>query len=250
MKTTNNTVLVTGGGSGIGFDIARRFHAAGNKVILVGRSETKLKEAAAQLPGADYLTADVTDRTAVANLVIQLTSTYPNLNILVNNAGKAYKHLLDQAVDTQALAREEMETNYLAPVHLTDRLLPHLKQQQEAAIINISSIVGFVPALSIPTYSASKAALHSYTQALRLTLAATAPQIQVIEVMPPLVDTAFAAALEGDKIKPRQVADELWTALEKNQTEVHVAGTAKLYQLFLQSPAAAARALNGIKEAS
>lgn len=249
MKTTNNTVLVTGGGSGIGFEIARRFQSTGNKVILVGRSETKLKEAAAQLPGTDYLVADVTDRASVANLVVQLTATYPDLNILINNAGKAYKHFLDQGIDTQALAREEMETNYLAAVYLTDLLLPHLKQQQEAAIINISSIVGFVPALSIPTYSASKAALHSYTQALRLTLAATAPQLQVIEVMPPLVDTAFAAALQGDKIKPRQVADELWTALENNQTEVHVAGTAKLYQLFLQSPAAAARALNGIKEA-
>lgn len=248
MTTTNNTVLVTGGGSGIGFEIARRFLAAGNNIILTGRNEAKLKEAVAQLSGAEYLVADVTNRAEVANLVIQLTSTYPNLNILVNNAGKAYKHLLDQAVDTQALAREEMETNYLAAVHLTDLLLPHLKQQQEAAIINISSIVGFVPALSIPTYSASKAALHSYTQALRLTLAGTAPQVRIIEVMPPLVDTAFAAALQGDKIKPRQVADELWTALENNQTEVHVAGTAKLYELFLQSPAAAARALNGIKE--
>lgn len=157
MTTTNNTVLVTGGGSGIGFEIARRFHAAGNNIILTGRNEAKLKEAVAQLSGAEYLVADVTNRAEVANLVIQLTSTYPNLNILVNNAGKAYKHLLDQAVDTQALAREEMETNYLAAVHLTDLLLPHLKQQQEAAIINISSIVGFVPALSIPTYSASKA---------------------------------------------------------------------------------------------
>lgn len=249
MNTSNNTVVITGGGSGIGLAIARQFHSAGNQVILVGRNEEKLKQAAAQLPGVHYLTADVTDPASVQQLVQQLREAYPQVNILVNNAGKAFLHSLSQPADHETLARQEMETNFLAAIRLTDQLLPVIQQQPQAAIINISSILGFAPALSIPTYSASKAALHSYTQALRLSLAATAPHVRVIEVMPPLVDTAFASEIPGNKIKPAQVAEELWLALEKNETEVHVAGTAQFYQLFLQSPAAATRVLNGLTEA-
>jgi len=244
MQTSQNTILITGGGSGIGLETAKQFSENGNKVIIAGRDESKLRKAIAQIPKADYIVADVTVEKDIKTLVHRITREFPDLNILMNNAGHGSLHRLSDLKDAVAVARREMETNYFAPVNLTTKLLPLLLQSREAAVINVSSIVGFVPSLSLPTYSASKAALHSYSQVLRLSF----PNLRVFEVMPPLVDTEFVKDIPSDKkIPASQVASDLLASMKANNYEVHVASTANLYQNFLGRPDQALLALNGLQ---
>jgi uncharacterized oxidoreductase len=246
MKTTNNTMLITGGGSGIGFETAKLFSTLGNTVIIVGRSEEKLKAAAGKLGHAHYFVADVTNNEHVDALVKEINTRFPRLNILMNNAGRAVLHNVSNSYDAASIAREEMETNYFATINLTNKLLPLLKSQSESAIINVSSIVAFAPGLSLPTYSASKAALHSYTQSLRLSLKSEG-NVKVFELMPPLVDTEFAKDIPSDnKIPPQEVAEDLVRSMEQNNYEVRVASAEKLYKSFLSQSDKAVLALNGL----
>jgi uncharacterized oxidoreductase len=246
MDTRNNTILITGGGSGIGFETARLFSKTGNKVIIVGRNEQKLREAAFKLENTVPIKCDITNEEEVNKLVSEINFNHSDLNIVMNNAGKAYAYST-AAEDVHAFekAREEMDTNFLAPVRLTELILPLLKQKNEAAIINISSIVSFAPGMILPTYSATKAALHSYSQTLRLLLKKST-QIKLFEVLPPLVDTEFAKSLTGDKISPSMVAEEILRGLEADQYEIHIGATASLYKLFLKSPTEALNAINHI----
>lgn len=239
-------MLITGGGSGIGLEIAKLFSRKGNKVIITGRNEEKLKAALAQLDGdAHYIVADVTREEDVAALVQQITNDFPDLNVLVNNAGHARIHDIAQSEDALQIARDEMETNYFGVVNLTTGLLPVLKKNKDAAVVNVTSIVAFAPGLSLPTYSASKAALHSYTQSLRLSLDKSA--IKVFEVMPPLVDTEFAKDIKSDnKISPAEVAMELMLGMATDNYEVRIASTEQLYRNFLGRPDKAMLALNGL----
>lgn len=247
MKTTKNTLLITGGGSGIGLEIAKLFSRKGNSVIITGRNETRLKEALLELEGdAHYIAADVTAKKDVDVLVQRVINEFPEVNILINNAGRAVLHNISESADALQIAREEMETNYFGPVNLTTKLLPFLKNAKEAAVVNVTSIVAFAPGLSLPTYSASKAALHSYTQALRLSLA-SGSTVKVFEVMPPLVDTEFAKDIKSDtKISPTEVAMELMLAMATNTYEVRIASTEQLYRNFLGRPDKAALAVNGL----
>jgi uncharacterized oxidoreductase len=247
MKTSGNTILITGGGSGIGFETAKLFSQNGNTVIITGRDAKKLKDAVAHLDNAHYIVADVTNDQDVDALVTQLTTNFPKLNILMNNAGRAILHKVSESTNGVVIAREEMETNYFAVINLTSKLLPVLRKSSEAAVINVSSIVAFAPGLSLPTYSASKAALHSYSQVLRLSLGLDS-NVKVFEVMPPLVDTEFAKDIPSDKkISPAQVAADLFNSVATNNYEVRVASTEQLYQNFLGRPDKAALALNGIQ---
>jgi uncharacterized oxidoreductase len=245
MNIKNNTVLITGGGSGIGFETARLLSAHGNRVIIVGRNPEKLKRAASQLADVVPLTCDITIEEEVNELVNQIKRHHKDLNVLMNNAGKAYAY---NAVAEQAhafeKATEEMNTNFLAPIRLTELVLPLLKERKEAAIINVSSIVSFAPGMAVPTYSATKAALHSYSQTLRLSLINTG--IRVFEVLPPLVDTEFARTLTGHKIAPAVVAEEIVKGLLGDQYEIHIGSTASLYKLFLSSPTQALNVINHI----
>ena len=246
MKTSQNTILITGGGSGIGFETAKLFSQLGNTVIITGRNEEKLKAAARQLNNAHYIVADVTKNEDVNVLVREINTHFPGLNVLMNNAGRAILHDVSNSTDAASIAREEMETNYFAVLNLTNKLLPLLKSQSESAIINVSSIVAFAPGLSLPTYSASKAALHSYTQALRLSLSRE-PNVKVFELMPPLVDTEFAKDIPSDKkISPQEVAEALLQSLAVDRYEVRVASTENLYKNFLSQSDKAVLALNGL----
>ncbi len=247
MKTSQNTILITGGGSGIGFETAKLFSQNGNTVIITGRNEAKLKSAVQQLQNAHYIAADVTKEADLDNLIERINKEFPELNMLMNNAGLAVLHKVSDSPNAAAIAADEMTTNFFAPVNLTARLLPMLKKAKDAAVINVSSIVGFAPALSLPTYSASKAALHSYSQALRLSLA-TESSVKVFELMPPLVDTEFAKEIKSDKkIKPAEVAEELIKSIEANKYEVRVATAEGLYQNFLGNADKAVLALNGLE---
>jgi uncharacterized oxidoreductase len=244
MNTQNNTILLIGGSAGIGFETAKLLLAKGNQVIITGRDAERLKQAAAQLPGVTAIASDVSKADDVAQLLERLKADFPALNLVINNAGAASYYNPTESLGAFEKAEAEMLTNYLAIIRLNELLLPLLKRQPTAAIVNVSSIVAFAPNTAIPTYSASKAALHSYTLSLRYLLHGTS--VKVFELMPPLVNTDFSTDIGGaNGIPPRQVAEEFVAALEQDQYEIHVGATAGLYQLSLSDPAAAFHALNG-----
>jgi len=244
MNTTQHTVLITGGSAGIGLEMAKQFTEKGNHVIILGRNAERLEQAAQQLTNVTAIQCDVTDEDDVKKLVARLTAEFPTLSILINNAGKAYVYKQGLEAGAFAKAADEMLTNYLAVIGLTEQLLPLLGAQPSAAIVNVSSIVAFAPGHVLSTYSASKAALHSYTQSLRFTLAQSTA-IRVFEIMPPLVNTDFSQEIGGSNgIHPSVVATELLDALEADIYEIHVGDTAQIYQLSLSSPAAAFAAMN------
>jgi uncharacterized oxidoreductase len=235
MKTTNNTVLITGGSAGIGLEIAKLFSANGNTVIITGRDKQRLDKALAQLKNATGIVSDVSRKEDVTALVRILEQDFPDLNMVINNAGRAILYKIDNSEGAFEIAEEEMLTNYLSVIRLNEKLLPLLKTQKEAAIVNVSSVVAIVPG-SLVTYSASKAALHSYTQSLRVALHRTC-NIKVFELMPPLVDTEFSAIINGSTgIPPSQVAQEFIAGIEKDIYEIRVGKTQYIYELFLKSP--------------
>jgi uncharacterized oxidoreductase len=245
MQVKNNTILITGGGSGIGFETARLLSEQGNHVVITGRDAAKLDRAAAQLKNVTAIPADITNAADVQNLVKRLQAEFPGLNMLINNAGRAFVYnLATGGADAFSKAQEEMMTNYLAVIRLTEALLPQLYKQTEAAVVNVSSIVALVPGAGLATYAASKAALHSYTQSLRISLEKTS-KTKVFELMPPLVNTDFSTEIGGiNGIPPAQVAGDLIHALENNIFEIHVGQTADMYKLHLSSPAEALLAMN------
>ncbi|MHA4812133.1 SDR family NAD(P)-dependent oxidoreductase, partial [Flavitalea flava] len=151
-------------------------------------------------------------------------------------AGRALLYDISQSEGAFEKAEDEMLTNYLSVIRLNEKLLPLLKSQKEAAIVNVSSIVAFVPG-SLVTYSASKAALHSYTQSLRVALSRTS-KVKVFELMPPLVDTEFSAPINGKAgIPPSKVAEDFIDGLKTNNYEIRVGKTQDIYELYLKSPA-------------
>jgi len=247
MNITDKTVLVTGGGSGIGFEIAKSLSRKGNKIIITGRNEEKLQKAASQLTNVSFVKADVNNIDDVDSLVARITAEFGGLDILVNNAGQAYAYKLGDGANAADKAAAEIQTNYLSVIRLTEKLLPILSKSKEAAIVNVTSIVAFVPGLNIPTYSASKAALHSYTQTLRFMLTRHT-NIKVFELMPPLVNTEFAAEIGGENgIPPEEVAQGLIEGFENDEYELRIGKTADIYKLFLSSPEAALNALNATR---
>ncbi len=184
MKLTGNTILVTGGGSGIGRELALRFHALGNKVIVAGRRQPALDEVAAAGPGIATMLLDVADAESIAGFAARIAAEHPGLNVLLNNAGMMARE--DLAGDHLAIAEATVATNLLGPIRLISALLPQLRGQPDATIVNVSSGLAFVPWAATPTYSATKAALHSYTLSLRHQLAGS---VEVIELAPPGVQT-------------------------------------------------------------
>jgi uncharacterized oxidoreductase len=187
MNLTGNTIFITGGGSGIGRGLAESFHRLGNRVIIAGRRQDLLRQTVKANPGMESVVLDINDPDAIRDTAAELGQTYPGLNVLINNAGimrvENLKGLPDGLDDSEAV----IISNLLGPIRLTAALLPHLQKQSASAIINVSSGLGFVPLPVTPTYSATKAALHSYTVSLRVQLAGT--PVEVIEIIPPAVAT-------------------------------------------------------------
>ena len=234
MKTTGNTIFISGGSAGIGLAIAKKLNAAGNKIIINGRSEERLHRALKELDDAVAIQGDLSVRADRVRIAEDLKSNYPKLNIIINNAGAAFMNdLSDVNNDSAEKAYQEINTNYLSVIDFTTLTLPLLLQQDEAAIVNVSSIAVFRSNKYLPTYSASKAALHGYTQGLRDTFSEN-ENLSVYELYPPLVNTDFSAEIGGaNGIPPSEVADELFIALGKNQFEVPVGDTKKIHELVI-----------------
>jgi len=184
MKITGNTILITGGGSGIGLALAEEFSTLGNKVIVAARSARKLELAAAK--GLQQLPVNMSARESIESLARTVVSRFPALNVVIHNAGIMKNENL-RSTDTSDIAVETIATNLAGPILLTTALLPHLLKQAEATIMTVSSGLGFVPLAMTPTYSATKAAIHSYTQSLRYQLKGTS--VSIIELVPPYVQT-------------------------------------------------------------
>ncbi len=185
MKISDNTILITGGGSGIGRALAEQFHKRGNTVIIAGRRRAVLDEVAAANPGMIAVELDVERPEAITAFARKLVVDHPALNVLINNAGMMTPE--DVKTGKTDVAEATITTNLLGPIRLTAALLPHLLKQPAATVINTTSGLAFVPLAITPTYSATKAALRFYTQSLRFQLKDTS--VEVIELAPPYVQT-------------------------------------------------------------
>jgi uncharacterized oxidoreductase len=225
MKTSGNTILVTGGAAGIGYALAEAFFKAGNQVLICGRRQGKLEEAGKKLPGLKTFQCDVTTREGRDSLFNWVKSNHTDMNILVNNAGVSGLIDFKKGVPEVFKSEDEIETNLKAPVLLSGYFIPLLSEKKEAAIVNISSGLAFVPLADSPLYGATKAALHSFSLALRYQLKDTS--IKVFELMPPICDTNLGresgdtsprpAHLKG--IPPSEFAKDALKALKNDDYE-------------------------------
>ncbi len=220
MKRTGNTILIIGGGSGIGQALAHRFHDLGNTVIIAGRRQDTLDQAIAGRPNMHGVTVDIDDATAITAFAASVIARFPALNVLVNNAGIMRTETLDVARDLSD-AEATITTNLLGPIRLTNALVDHLVSRGDATIVNVTSGLSFVPLITTPTYSATKAALHSYTMSLR---AALNGKVEVVELAPPAVQTELTPGQSTrDGYQPLEAfADEVLALFEAQPTPAEV----------------------------
>lgn len=195
MNITGNTILITGGGSGLGRGLAEAFHKKGNTVIIAGRRQQVLDEVVAANPGMIGIPLDVTSEAAIASFAAEVSAKFPALNVLINMAGIMKP---EKVIDTK-VAEDTIVTNLLSPIRLTAALLPTLEKQKQATIMTVSSGLAFTPLAMTPTYSATKAAIHSWSQSLRYQLKGT--NVEVLELAPPYVQTELMGP--GQKSDPR-----------------------------------------------
>lgn len=235
MQTSNNHVLITGGSSGIGLALAKKFLATNNEVTIVGRNGAKLTAVKEKHPQLKIATADLTNRESLQQLVRQC----PNINVLINNAGVQYEYQFADAATPVAQIDMELDTNSNGLFHLTKLYLPHLLQQPTAAIVNVSSALGIVPKESAPIYCASKAAVHVFTKSLRWQLEDSS--VKVFEIIPPLVDTAMTNGRSANKISPEKLVAEFWQGWQKDQFEMRIGRVKQLFFLNRLAPKLAER---------
>ncbi|HTD97295.1 MAG TPA: SDR family NAD(P)-dependent oxidoreductase [Edaphobacter sp.] len=235
MNTRGNTILITGGGSGIGRALAEAFHRLDNKVIIAGRRREVLQQTAAANPGMEFVVLDTTKADSIQAAATEVLQRFPTLNTVINNAG--VQRVLDFSSDPpidQAVVAEEIDTNIVGVLKVTTAFLPHLKAQPHATVINISSGLAFLPMARYPIYCATKAFIHSFSMSLRHQLKSTS--VHVVELAPPWVATDLDASHDTptthEGMSPMPLADFIAAAMQELSTdaeELHVAGAKFLY---------------------
>ena len=226
----NNTILITGGGSGIGRGLAEAFHKLGNTVIIAGRRKATLDEVTTANPGMFSELVDVKDTSKLKDFASAIAAKYPRLNILINMAGIAKAEKLNEAPDFDAID-STIATNLTAPLHLTAALLPLLKNQPEATIMTVTSGLAFTPLVLTPTYCATKAAMHSWSLSLRYQLKDTA--VRVLELVPPYVQTELMGERQANDPNAMPLADFIAEVMQilATQPEANEILVKKVYPL-------------------
>ncbi|MGA3300926.1 MAG: SDR family NAD(P)-dependent oxidoreductase [Candidatus Acidiferrales bacterium] len=220
MKLSGNTVFITGGTSGIGRSLAEALHKRGNQVIISGRRKGHLAEVTKANSGMQSLELNVEDPASIAAVAKKLIAEYPKLNVLINNAGIMQIDDAAGAIDDSVLV-SIVTTNLLGPIRMTSALIEHLKKQPSATVINVSSGLAFVPLASTAVYSATKAAIHSYTQSMRYRLKGSS--VRVLELIPPWVQTDLLNSKDEPRAMPLAAfIEEAVTVLGTDAEEVMV----------------------------
>ncbi|MGW9528551.1 SDR family oxidoreductase [Paenibacillus terrae] len=225
MKLTGNTIFITGGGTGIGRGLAEALHKLGNKVIISGRRKERLEETIRANPGMSAVELNVQDPASIKAITKQLIEEYPDLNILFNNAGIMQPDDAAGVIDEDVLV-STVTTNVLGPIRMTSALIEHLKSKEEAVIINTTSALGFVPLAMTAVYSATKAALHSYSLSQRYLLKDTS--VKVLELAPPSVQTDLMNLKDNPRVMPLAQFIEATIKVLGTDTDEVLVGDAKI----------------------
>ena len=245
MNLSNNTILITGGGSGIGFALAKKFIQLNNRVIICGRNLEKLKTAKQKYPSIEIIQCDVSDDHSVETLVQEILETHPNLNFLVNNAGIMKMWNIRRETTNIREQKTEILTNFFGTIQLTQSLIPHLLGQKNSAVLNVSSGLAFVPMPAAPIYNATKAAIHSYSISVRQQLQNT--PIKIFEVLPAAIETQMATDMEkiigiensGPKMSPEKLAELTIKGIKNDTYEIRPGMANMLYHLHRFTPSLA-----------
>lgn len=221
MKLTDNTILITGGGSGIGRALAEALHQRGNTVIIAGRRKEALAGVIAANPGMHAVSLDVSDPADVSKVTSELIQRFPDLNVLINNAGIMQFDSAASVIDEQLLTAT-ITTNLFGPIRVTSGLIEHLKSKPAAVVINVSSVLGFIPMAMTAVYCATKAAIHSYTLSQRYLLRDTS--VRVLELAPPWVQTDLLDSSKEPRAMPlKAFIEETLEVLASDADEILVA---------------------------
>jgi len=234
MELTNNTILITGGTSGFGYEFANRLLALGNTVIITGRDQAKLDLTKKKLPGVHTFQSDVSKAEDIKQLYKNVTTQFPQLNILINNAGEMRKiDLQDESIDLDNIVRE-ININLSGPIRMVQQFLPHLKTKSNAAIVNVTSGLALVPFPLAPVYGATKSGLRSYTKSLRVQLKNTG--IKVFELIAPGSNTPLNDKFAGDvdesmMMDPIKLIDVAIKGMQNDKFEIYP-GIAKVMNIM------------------
>jgi uncharacterized oxidoreductase len=245
MNLTGNTVLITGGSSGIGLELSKQLLERDNKVIICGRSVKKLEAAKKQLPKVITYQCDLADANQITELTNKIKIKYPDLNVLVNNAAIVHKAGFLEADDILQMAEKESQTNFLAPIRLIHHLYDVLKKNQNPHIINVSTGLIYVPRAMYPFYNSTKAALHAFTQTIRWQT--QNQKVKICEVMFPAVDTPWHKGKPPKiAISPERAVSEMLRGLQKGKPEIRVCRANLLYRVSRIAPKFAMKKVNSL----
>jgi len=246
MKLENNTILITGGSSGIGLELSRVLLAQNNKVIICGRSESKLQEAKELYPQLITYQCDISSKEQCQNLSEWIHSNHADLNVLVNNAAIVHKTSFIETDNIVEMAEAELKTNFLAPVRLIKLLYPVLEKHLNPAIINVTTGLVYTPRAEYPFYNATKAAEHSFTQMLRWQLQNS--KVKVVEAMFPAVDTPWHKGNPPKIAIPvERAVKEMIAGLQKDKVEIRIGGVKLLYRISRIAPKFAFKKVNSLE---
>ena len=243
MKTTGNKILITGGSSGIGLALAKKFLEAGNQVITADRNPEKQAAALAAVPGLQGILCDLSKQEDIDRLVLQIEQQHPDLNVLINNAGVQFNYDLSAEAHPVGRISREIQINLTALMTLSALLLPVLHRQDEAAIVNVSSALAFVPKQNAAVYCATKAGVHSFSKTLRYQLEGS--PIRVFELIPTLVDTAMTTGRGSGKMSPATLAEGFFRAFQRNKEEFNAGKVGLLRAIHRCWPGLAERMMRG-----